>query len=70
MKHGEYQPIPVRKGDQVNFRPKNYSGPSSSFRIVSVDNYGTDGIIVQSWDKRNEYFAKISDVTLESSLHS
>ena len=23
MKHGEYQPIVVRKGDQVNFRPKN-----------------------------------------------
>ena len=64
-----YQPIPVRKGDKVNFRPKNYSGPSSSFRIVSVDNYGTDGIIVQSWDKRNEYFAKISDVTLEKRSH-
>lgn len=65
MKHGEYQPIPVRKGDQVNFRPKNYSGPSSSFRIVSVDNYGTDGIIVKSWDNRSEYFAKIENVTLE-----
>ena len=66
MKHVEYQPKPVRKGHKVKFRPVADSEPSS-FRVVSVNNYGADGIIVQSWaDNRKEYFAKISDVTFEN----
>lgn len=63
MTYKDFQPIPVRKGDKVMFKP-DFVKFASAYKIVEVKNNETDGIIVQSCNNANEeYFTKIADIS-------